>query len=254
MRICAIEGLEPPAKARQLQSYISEDGCVEGAAQYNQRIITISGDANNLEAVKNAARILSKKGVLTIYGEFCTRKITVNDATVTIGKRYPDYCTFVIQMTCDYPHFTDIRETETAVFKILKYLTKDAVFPLVLSERTSSGVVYNKGDIKIYPLIAVEKTTDEYGENTITITNKTTGKRLVFNKSMEMGERVEIDVKNRKVTSNIDGNIIHALDRFSSLSDMWLDMGENDISVDIGGEERGLSVTIISSNEYTEAI
>lgn len=260
--ICAVEGLEPPARTRRLESYIGEDGCVESSSQYNQRIITVSGDAQGPDGdfgsaaalIKQAAGILCERGTLTVDSSGTQRKITVNEATVSIGKRYGNFCTFVIQMTCDYPHFTDVSPTETAIFKINNFLTKDAVFPLVLSERISTGSIYNSGDIKIYPVIIIGKTSDKAGLNTITITNTTTGKSLVLNKSVEMGEEIVIDVKGRRVTSSKEGNVIGTLDRFYTLSDMWLARGENNIGADIGGSERGLEVTVVSSNEYAEAI
>lgn len=261
--ICAVEGLEPPTRTRRLESYIGEDGCVESSSQYNQRIITVSGDVQSASGgdfasaaalIKQAAQILCEKGTLTVDSSGTQRKITVNEATVSIGERYGNFCTFVIQMTCDYPHFTDVSPTETAIFKINNFLTKDSVFPLVLSERISTGSIYNSGDIKIYPVIIIRKTSDKAGSNTITITNATTGKSLVLNKSVEMGEEIVIDVKGRRVTSSKEGNIIGTLDRFYTLSDMWLARGENNIEADIGGSERGLEVTVVSSNEYAEAI
>ena len=262
--ICEVSGLEPPTKVRHLESYISEDGCIEASSQYNQRIITVSGDVKSSYSengttdaptlLKNAAKILCKKGSLAIEANGIKRKINVNEATLTIGKRYRSLCTFVIQMTCDYPHFSDILPTDTTIFKINKFLTKDSVFPLVLSERISEGIIQNLGDTKNYPVIAIRKFSDTAGVSTIKITNKTTGKSIVFNKSVALGEEIIIDIYRRTVTSSIDNNIINNLDRFYSLSDMWLEEGENVINVTIGGLERGIEVIITTSNEYTEAI
>lgn len=256
--ICAIEGLEPPAKVRHLQSYVSEDGCIESSSQYNQRIITISADTkcdNNIPSqLKKAARILCEKGTLLIDNGEDKKVINVDAATLTIGKRYNNYLTFVIQLTCDFPHFSDPEPTTTALFKKINYLNKDAKFPLVLTERISDGNVENLGDVKLYPLIRITKTVDSLGENTITITNHTTGKSLIFNKEMVLGEVIDIDIENRKVTSNVVGNVLKTLDRYHSLSDMWCDVGINDISVVVGGSNRGISVQFIYTNKYTEAI
>lgn len=254
--ICSVEGLEPPSKERYLQSYASEDGYVECSSHYNQRIITVSADVkcSDNSAIKEAARILSHAGVLQIKTGLQNRKIFVNAATITIGKRYGSFCTLVIQMTCDYPHFTDADETQVPLFRKINYLTAEAQLPLLLTERISQGTVTNKGDIEIYPVVTIIKTSDESGENTITVSNLTTGKSLLFNKELQKDEEIIIDVKNRTVTSNIEGNIIKTLNREYSLADMKCSRGENEISVTVGGSERGIAVYITYENEYTEAI
>lgn len=256
--ICAIEGLEPPSKSRHVQSYVSEDGCIENSSQYNQRIITVSGDVQCANGstilLKNAAKILSDSGTLIVDSNNTKRQITVNASTLTIGNRYGSYCTFVIQMTCDYPHFSDITQTKTPVFNRVNFLTSDSSLPLLLTERISEGNVFNCGDIKLYPLIEIRKISEQAGSNTITITNNTTGNSIVFNKNISKSEVIYIDIKNRTVTSSIGGDIIGTLNRYYSLADMWCDKGDNNISVSIDGSERGLEVYFIYANEYTEAL
>ena len=254
LNICEIEGLEPPAKQRRTQCYIGEDGCVESSSQYGQRIITLSGDTKENGILKNAARILSYGGTLVIQTDNSARKITVNEATLSVGKRYGAYTAFVIQFICDYPHFSAVNSIESAVFKRVNKLSSESKLPLILSERVANGQIDNLGDIKIYPVISIRKLSDKAGSNTITITNTTTGKKLVFNKAMELGEQIVIDIKERTVTSSVDGNVLSSLDRFCSLSDMWCDLGVNDIGADIDGSERGIEVYITYFNEYTEAL
>ncbi len=256
LNICTIDGLEPPAKQRRVQSYIGEDGCFESSSQYNQRIITLSGDTakNDSGILKNAARILSYGGALEIEAGGTARKITVNDATLSVGKRYGAYTAFVVQFICDYPHFSDVKMTETAIFKKDNKLSSVSKFPLILTERIADGFVNNTGDVRIYPTVTVKKLSDKAGENTVTITNATTGKAISFNKAMALGEEIVIDIKKRTVTSSIDGNSLATLDRAYSLSDMWCDLGINNIKVDIGGSERGMETYVTYFSEYTEAL
>lgn len=257
--ICNIEGLEPPQKVRNLQSYIGEDGCVENSSQYNQRVITVSGDVlcgdGDALTLKQAARIFSHKGILYVNSNSQKRKIAVDEANITIGKRYGSYCTFVMQFTCDYPHFSDIEKTETAIFKKINCLTSQTRLPTVFTKRITSGKIENIGDIKIYPIITVKKLTDTSTNSTIKVNNLTTGKSILFNKSLNKGEIVEINVKNRTVTSNYSGDVLSTLDRYYTLSDMWCERGINEISVTVDGiSQEGIEVLATYENEYTEAI
>ena len=257
--ICNIEGLEPPQKVRSLQSYVGEDGCFENSSQYNQRIITVSGDVvldkGDMLPLKHAARILCQKGTLYVYSNSVKRKITVDEACLTIGKRYGSFCTYVIQFTCDYPHFSDIEVTKTAVFKKVNCLTSKTQLPTVFTKRITSGIIKNIGDIKIYPVITVEKLSDNSSNSTITVTNITTGKSILFNKTLSKGEVITIDVKNRTVTSNYSGDILRTLNRYYTLSDMWCGLGDNEISVTVDGiSQEGIEVLASYENEYTEAI
>ena len=256
--ICEIEGLEPCEKNRSLKTYVGEDGSFEDSSQYASRIITISGDIkcdNNLmNLFKNASRVLSKKGILTVKRDDILRQITVNSASITIGKRYNAYYTFVIQLTCDYPHFRDTNTTVIPIFSLNKLLTNTSVLPTILSQRTSSGTLNNLGDIKIYPVITISKNADISGTNNISIENKTTNKKIILKKDLSKDEIITINTKNRTITSNVDGNIISTLDFYSSLSEFWLDCGINEIFVTIDGAYSDITVIIEYYNEYLEAL
>ncbi len=256
--ICEIEGLEPCEKNRSLKTYVGEDGSFEDSSQYTSRVITISGDIktddNFMQLFKNASRVLSKEGTLTVKRNEILRQITVNSASITIGKRYNAYYTFVIQLTCDYPHFRDINTTFIPIFNLTKLLTSSSVFPSVLSKRTSSGTINNSGDLKIYPIITIKKNTDISGTNKIVIKNQTTGKEVSLEKDLAKDEIITIDTKNRTITSSIDGNILSTLSFYSSLSEFWFECGINEILVSINGLYSDITVTAQYYNEYLEAL
>ncbi|MDY3928590.1 MAG: phage tail family protein [Clostridia bacterium] len=256
--ICEIEGLEPCEKNRSLKTYVGEDGSFEDSSQYTSRVITISGDikseSNFMNIFKNTARVLSKEGVLTVYRDNSLRQITVNSASITIGKRYNTYCTYVIQLTCDYPHFRDINTTFDSVFELTKMLTSATALPSVLSVRKSIGTIYNSGDLKIYPIIKISKSVDVSGANKIIIKNNTTEKEITLEKELLKDEIITIDTKNRTITSSIDGNIMSSLDFYSSLSEFWLECGNNDIEISVDGLYSDITVTAEYYNEYLEAL
>ncbi len=257
-RVCAVSGLEPVELSRSVQTYIGEDGCVENSSQYVQRIITISGDLktdeNSKNEIRNAMRVLSRKCTLLIEDMRMARCIEVNAATFTLGKKHSKYQTFVIQATCDYPHFSDRMASDGVLFKREELLSSTSILPTVLSRRISSCTINNMGDLKIYPVITIIKTDNVVRESEILIENKTTGKKVLINKSMANGEKIVIDIKNRKITSNIDGNILGTLDIYCSLSEFMCELGENEISATVGGEQAGLQILISFYNEYLEAI
>ena len=256
--ICEIEGLELGTKQRNLNQYIGEDGVFESSSQYIQRVITISGDIKINEdyhkRVQNIARILSDKCTLYIENKEINRKITVNAATLSFGKRNSAYQTYVIQLTCDYPHFEDVEETVIYIFRKEKLLSKESTLPCMLCQRISEGEIINEGDLKIYPKIVKTKLDDNIAQRNIKIMNLSLGKELILNKSMVRGEEIVIDIKNRMITSSIEGNILKTLDLYSSLSDMWCDVGENIITVTVAGAQTGVDIKAYYHNEYPEAI
>lgn len=256
--ICSVSGLEPVSLTRTLETYIGEDGCIENSSQYGQRVITISGDLkmnkNSRDEIRNAMRVLSRKCTLTIDTGDNKRCINVNAATFTLGKKYSKYQTFVIQLTSDYPHFTDENLTQGILFKKDRLLSKDTIFPAVLSRRISSCTLENNGDLTIYPVITITKKDDVIRNNEILIENETTGKKILLNKTMSCGEVIVVDIRNRRITSSIEGNILGTLDIYSSLSDFFCNVGENLISVSVNGEQTGVEIMISHFNEYLEAI
>lgn len=256
--VCDIEGLDLQEKSRVVKSYVGEDGNHEESSRYGARVISISGDIKYddeyMKKIHNAARVLSRKGELLIKNGKKERLITVNSASLTMGKAYGIYRTFVIQMTCDYPHFTDIAPITSAVFKKENHLTSTSSLPIMLTERIADGIVNNTGDLKIYPIITIIKNADFDTKNSITVTNETTGGSVVLNKTMAKNEEITINVYDRTIKSNVDGNIMGTLSQYSSLADLWCDCGENYLSVALDGVQKGIEVWVTYNNEYLEAI
>ncbi|MBQ3038208.1 MAG: phage tail family protein [Clostridia bacterium] len=256
--VCEIKGLDLLEKTRSIRNYIGEDGCEEENSHYPQRVISVSGDllcqGDFASRLSNAMRIFSRKGILIVDSGLKKRQITVNSSVMTLGERYGNYITFVVQFTCDYPHFNDTQSIVTHIFKKENNLCSTSIFPIVLSYRVAKGTLNNTGDLKSYPSFIIRKTGEFSSSNTITVSNLTTGNSLKLEKELKIGEELTVDVKNRTITSNIDGNVIGTLNVYSSLADMWCDCGENIISVALDGEQRGIEVTMIYDNEYLEAV
>lgn len=256
--VCSVTGLEPVESTRSVKTYIGEDGCFEDSSQYVQRIITFSCDVrlgdNTKNEIRQAMRVLSRKCALIIESEDSKRKIDVNAATFTLGKKYSNYQTFVIQLVCDYPHFIDTDMTDCVAFKKNKLLSAESILPQVFSTRTSECIVNNTGDLKIYPIITITKKDDIIRDNEIVIENKTINNRIVINKTMAKDEVMTVDIKNRTIISSVEGNILGTLDLYSSLSDFWCDCGENEIVVLLGGDQTGIEINVSYYNEYLEAI
>lgn len=254
--VCEIEGIEPCEKNRVLRNYIGEDGYFEESSQYMSRIISFSGDIKGVfqEKLKNASKILAKKGTLYIKQNEKVKKISVDYTTLKIGKKYKNYCTYAIQFICDYPHFTDVSESICGIFIKTDLLTKDSILPTILSERISKGTVNNYGDLKIYPKIIIVNETEIEKSNVIEIVNETTNKKIILEKKLKKNEEIIVDVKNRTIVSNLEGNIIGTLDFYSTLKDMWCECGENVISVLVDGNQKGIKVLMKYYNEYLEAI
>jgi phage-related protein len=92
--------------------------------------------------------------------------------------------------------------------------------------------VTNNGTRKAYPIIVFERSGGTSVE-LIHMKNETTGAVLYFDYSLLDGEKITIDLtpRNRRITSNQFGNVIHACLRPSNFVDFFLLPGNNSISV-----------------------
>lgn len=255
--ISETEGLELLGRERSLVSFYNSDGYRESQAKFGQRVITVSGDiaAKSREEQNKAIKVFSHPGTLTVHAKDTARMIDVNDTVFKFGVGNGTYRKFVVQFTCDNPHFTDCADTVTGVYARKDLLMSETVLPSVFTERTSHGTANNDGDLAIEPIIVIKclTATDDADRNII-IENTANGAKLVINHAMKSGEIVTVDIPEREITSSTDGNILKSLAAGSYLSNMRVERGENNIRVTVGAGNRNAEVYLKYRNHYTGVI
>ncbi len=255
--IYQIEGLELLGRERSLVNFYNSDGYYEASARFGQRVISVSGDikAKNKSKLEKAVSVLSCPGVLIIEGEDTAREITVNDAVFKLGEKNGAYKKFVAQFTCDISHFTDCDDRIAGVYLREDLITSETALPAVFTERSSVGRVENGGDVKVEPVIVIKCIRAVDGEDgSIIIENHTNGSRLEIEHTLAEGETVTLDIPNRKIESDIAGNLLNSLALGSYLSETYLSCGENEIEVNAMGGNRNIEVYLKYRNLYAGVI
>lgn len=251
--ILDVDGMGVLGRERSLIKFAGRDGCSESSASFAQRVITVSGDISRSEpgAAREAMRVFSLPGTLTVVTDGAERCILVNDAVFNMSEKNGRFKGFCVQMTCDNPHFTDCRDIEREVYSREKLITSETVLPAMFTKRSFGGNVRNDGEVRSEPIITIKGTADAAENGTIKIENKTAKKSIVLNHSLSKGEVIVLNIPDRTVLSSTAGDILNTLDADSYLYDIYLDCGDNDIDVITSEENRSCEIYVTYRNLYT---
>lgn len=251
--ICETDGLNILGKERNLIHFHNKDGYEESDSFWGQRIISISGDIKSTDyaILKNAVKVFSLPGILTLFTDYGSYEITVNDTVFKTTQKNSMYKTYCAQFTCDFPHFSDCTDIFSGVYSRTDNITPETFLPAVFSSRTCGGIVKNSGNVAIEPQIIIKSLAEAPEDGFITIENKTTGKKIIINYKLSADEIITADIPNRTVTSNINGDITSYLSPESYLCDITLICGENNIDVLASDGNRNCEIYVVYRNLYT---
>ena len=257
--LTSVTGLDLPERERSLANHAGIDGVTERSAQFGQRIITLYGDffdAAGKETADYAASILAHKGTLKIDGSEKRREITVDSASFTLGEKKGNYQIFSVQLTCDFPHFTDGEARSQGVYSRINQITAQKALPYVFTQRTGNATaVLNTGDVNTEPVILFEGTQNPGSDaGALIVENKTTEKSMRITYVLQQGELLTLDVPARTLISSLNGNVLSSLDQDSFFSDMYLQPGVNQITVYGEGGNVNMQGVIQFQPLYVEAI
>ena len=254
--ICDIDGLNLHGKERSLVHFHNKDGYDEADSFWGQRVITISGDikSDNTKLLKDAIRIFSRPGTLTVDTVSGLYSINVNDTTFKTQRKNNMYKTYCVQFSCDFPHFSDNSDILSGAYSRKNLITSETFLPAVFSSRTAGGIIENTGDIPIEPTITIKCLADSPEDGFISIENKTTGKKIIIDYKVALNEIITIDIPKRIITSSVKGDITSHLNPESYLCDISLICGENYIDVTPSAGNRNCEVYIVYRNLYTGVI
>lgn len=259
-RLTSIDGLGLPDKNAVVVNYVGYPGQTTTSLNVGSRTITIAGDVpadhDIQRKLSNAMIILNTEGTLLINVGYVSRKIKCRCSAATLGERNGAYQTYAMQFICDYPYFEDLENTYLAVFDIIPQLSSAFRFPGIFSKRISRGNITVMGSAEVEPIFYID--VDEVGEmtaqNGISITNHTTGQSLQLDYAPYAGERITIQVPDRKIYNNNGDDLLKYITNGTFLNGMTLVPGDNDIEVLNYSTTTNLTVLCEYSNKYVEAV
>lgn len=259
LRITAIEGLGLVSREYNVAIYSGYDGQETLGSRAAARTITIALEVNGRNAVielRSALHIFSRAGMLYIKNDDIDRRIKCNQVHAPDITRVirGEVATFVVQLVCDSPFFEDSADTSEALYKREKILKTPFELPTMLTRGTLGATINVLGAIPVEPIITMRYPKALAGVESVIITNESTGAAIRLDYAPKNNDTVMIDIKNRKITSSVQGNIINNLSGESFLGDFVLVPGLNILSVDLGDVTLDFTIECKYNNLYNEAV
>lgn len=260
-----ITGLGLPEVEYQTESYVKIPGQRVVQKRDLERVITLSVDVCSekqmMKIIRNLSCIMYHPGMLTVLSGTIQRKISCRLGRMEEPVRQGRQITSVVlQLICDKPYFTDPSPCKTELYSRRDLICHEFTLPCVFTERTTRTNVINDGDVNVEPILTFynvgthagsEVQTEHFG---VEVVNHTTGKILKLNCNTEPSEVIEVDIPNRKITSNYRGNLITMLASESFLSDFLLITGCNDIEIINHNITEEIQVLLSYERQYVEAV
>lgn len=258
-RITAIEGLGLVSKEYEVATYSGCNGQETLGARALARSITIAVEAVHEDVSKilrNAIDVFCEPGVLYISDNDIKRRIKCNQIQIPDTSRILKgrISSFAIQLVCDNPYFEDEKDTITPLYQQTKLLSSPFELPTSFGGFVIGGSINISGVVPVEPIITIHFPTALGEAETITLNNATTGKTITLEYAPQEKDVVMIDIKNRKITSSINGNIINFLSLDTFLGDFILEPGKNVIKVSVGDISSGFTIECRHNNLHNEAV
>ena len=238
LRITVIEGLGLVAREYNVAVYSGYDGQETLSSRAAARTITIALEVNSRNAVseiRSALHIFSRAGTLYIKNADIDRRIKCNQVQAPDVTRVlrGEVATFVVQIVCDSPFFEDRADTTEALYKREKLLKTTFTLPSMFGYITQGATIKVLSAIPVEPVITLHYPSALEETESIVIKNKSTGAAIQLDYAPRDNDTVIIDIKNRKVTSSVNGNIINNLSGDTFLGNFVLVPGLNVLSVEL---------------------
>lgn len=266
-KLLNISGLGIPQKEIQTVTYSGQAGQTTLSMRDMPRAITITMDfyGSQDEILKLYRMIYHNVDIIILSGNI-RRKITglcINQSDIE-SIIYHKMCKAAFQFVCDDPYFHDITETKVVLnrrtdklpnlYENSKYYVN---LPTIATERTNAAGVINNGAANVYPIIEIYNNTPDVVSDTETgliISSNVIESKITIDRDMKPSEKITIDLPNRKIISNVDGNIINDISDDTKLSDFFLIPGNNYITVKNKNSQQDTMTIIRFNNNYEAAV
>lgn len=267
-RLIEITGLGVPAKENTTIVFEGQPGQTLTESRDIERTITMSFDFYGDErTVQKLYRIIYKPVTIYFYLNNGERRKIVGHCTQSTDITkiiYHKWQSIVLQFICYDPYFHNVTNT---VLKIAKPVNKlpnvnedgrwFIELPVVATEINKTVVAINSGETILYPIIKIysNKTENDnpeaYG---IVISNETTGNSITLDYNLSVNEIITVDIPQRKIDSNINGDITNYISDNTVLSAFFLDIGENNITIDNPNPDDNMYGEIEFTNNYIAVV
>lgn len=259
VRIIAVEGLGWVQRAYEAAVYSGYDGQETLSSRALPRNITIAVEicGNNLsKTMQSTLDVLGRPGYLFVNDGYVNRRIFCDQVTIADAERVlpGQLSRFVVQFVCDNPYFEDYEENCVSLYRRVKLLESPFSMPCKFGEIIMGADVKVSGVMDVEPVISFFCPEASEAEGFICVNNETTGVGIKLNYTPGKNDTIIIDVKKRKITSSVRGNLIQYLAEDSFLGDFILKKGVNVLSVEIGNMTSGFSAECRYSNLFFEAV
>lgn len=235
VRITDIDGLYPLERTFNTVKYADIDGEDTISSSVSGRNVTVGGDIkiSNKQFLRDMLKVLDKPGELYMdFGEK-KRKLVCRSSHFTPGERNSKYMRFVIVFSSDMPYFYGFDEEREYIRKREDVVSKSFVLPCVVTTRRTENDIIVNGDVESEPIFEITciKPASEQGAGGITVLNETSGEAIKLCLYFLQDEVIEVDIENRKITSNMRGNMIKYISDDTFLHKFKLQQGANHIKV-----------------------
>lgn len=271
-----IAGLGLVEKIYETREYIDFDGQQTISSRFAPRTITITFDltGDNISSLTaRLYRILSCEGVLYVISSNSRRRVNVNQIGVDSFSKNGKYRSFSAQFICDNSYFWDTSSVNVPCYQLKNNICFDEATstwnldtPTIWGESSNDTTFINSGDIKAYPIITVYSkgnAEDDGGFELLRVAPDNPDKilqRFALNYALSDGEQITLcfdpysKERRRYITSSKGVNLLNFRTEDSSLTDFYLDCGENRIIVNNLSRGNLLSAKLSYENQYVEGV
>lgn len=254
--ILEISGLGTPEKKYNTKRYVDLPGQITVSSSVLPREIFIKGDIRIKASLplNEYHTFFLNSGELYIFTQRGKKKISYNPVSFKTGNKNGDFISFELKLICDFPYFSDSVDTVYQIYKRNDKISGSFILPAVFTERTTEADLINSGQVSSEPLIKIECTKQGEYSGGIRIYNSLTKKALKLDINLRLGEIIEIDVKNRKISSNLRQNCFGVLSSDCVLSEFVIEKGINHISLVNSNNGETVNCSVCFDNLYAEAV
>ena len=259
VRVTDIDGLYPQERIFNTISYADIDGVDSVSSSVAGRTVIVGGDIklSNKQFLRDILKVLDKPGDLYMdFGEK-KRKLVCRNAHFVPGERNNRYMRFVITFSSDMPYFYGLEEETEYIRKRQDVIGTGFILPCVFTEKSTENDIVVNGDIEcepVFEITCIREASAQNEEPEICVWNKTTGESIKLCLYLLKGEVIEVDVENRKITSNLRGNMLGCISEDTFLHRFLLVRGINHIEVISNNADEQMNVVCRYKCRYIEGV
>lgn len=257
INITRLSGFGLPPQIYETVEFATENGVTTTGKKDGARTITISGDllGGQNEIIKMLKAFYYEGELFCCFGRI-ERKIGCKCINLGDIERHNNCGIngFTVQLQCDYPYFTDFQEISHAIVGYRNLVTETFTLPCVFTEVLQEGEIHNSGDMSVFPRILITTSTEPAeDDNLLSLINETTGAVIKLRHVLQKNETINIDLNERRITSDLSGDLSREITSDTVLSDFYFATGTNKIKFNSSDTSQSVSAVASYNRLYLMA-